>query len=176
MSHDPDQIQKQVIETLSEDLPPSFLDIVHHSDPSSLSWSPLMFRYPWHVLFGNLSAGNMTVVGDAMHPTTPDLGQGGCLALEDAVVLGRHIGNSIKDVGKIESKNVGLAIEKYVAERRWRAATVITASFLSGWIQQDGSNWVRKFLRDSVFYKFFLSRIHGIIRYDCGKLPAIKME
>ncbi len=29
----------------------------------------------------------MTMLGDAIHPTTPNLGQGGCLAIEDALVL-----------------------------------------------------------------------------------------
>jgi len=29
------------------------------------------------------------MIGDAIHPTTPNLGQGGCLAMEDAVVLAR---------------------------------------------------------------------------------------
>jgi 2-polyprenyl-6-methoxyphenol hydroxylase-like FAD-dependent oxidoreductase len=31
----------------------------------------------------------MTLLGDAIHPTTPNLGQGGCLAMEDAMVLAR---------------------------------------------------------------------------------------
>jgi len=31
--------------------------------------------------------GRVTLIGDAAHNATPDLGQGGCLALEDAVVL-----------------------------------------------------------------------------------------
>jgi 2-polyprenyl-6-methoxyphenol hydroxylase-like FAD-dependent oxidoreductase len=33
--------------------------------------------------------GRMTLLGDAIHPTTPNLGQGGCLAMEDAIVLAR---------------------------------------------------------------------------------------
>ena len=31
----------------------------------------------------------VTLLGDAVHPTTPNLGQGGCLAMEDAMVLAR---------------------------------------------------------------------------------------
>lgn len=31
----------------------------------------------------------VTLLGDAIHPTTPNLGQGGCLAIEDAMVLAR---------------------------------------------------------------------------------------
>jgi 2-polyprenyl-6-methoxyphenol hydroxylase-like FAD-dependent oxidoreductase len=33
----------------------------------------------------------VTLVGDALHPMTPNLGQGGCTALEDAVVLARTL-------------------------------------------------------------------------------------
>jgi len=33
--------------------------------------------------------GPVTLLGDAVHPTTPNLGQGGCMAIEDAVVLAR---------------------------------------------------------------------------------------
>jgi len=31
----------------------------------------------------------ITLLGDAVHPTTPNLGQGGCMAIEDAMVLAR---------------------------------------------------------------------------------------
>ncbi|HEU5132702.1 MAG TPA: FAD-dependent monooxygenase, partial [Pyrinomonadaceae bacterium] len=34
-------------------------------------------------------AGRMTLLGDAIHPTTPNLGQGGCQSMEDALVLAR---------------------------------------------------------------------------------------
>ena len=33
--------------------------------------------------------GPVTLLGDAIHPTTPNLGQGGCMAIEDAMVLAR---------------------------------------------------------------------------------------
>jgi 2-polyprenyl-6-methoxyphenol hydroxylase-like FAD-dependent oxidoreductase len=35
------------------------------------------------------SSGPITLLGDAIHPTTPNLGQGGCLAIEDAMILAR---------------------------------------------------------------------------------------
>ena len=31
----------------------------------------------------------MTLLGDSIHPTTPNLGQGGCMAMEDAAILAR---------------------------------------------------------------------------------------
>ncbi|KAF8012004.1 hypothetical protein BT93_I0202 [Corymbia citriodora subsp. variegata] len=170
MGGDPGLILREVTDNLAKDFPPSYLDIVGHSDLSTLTWVSLMFRYPWDVILGNLTRANVTVAGDAMHPMTPDLGQGGCLALEDAVVLGRHIGSLVSKRGELDTRDVGSALESYIRERRWRAAALITASFLSGWVQQDGSSWWMKFLRDVIFYKFLLGRAVSATRYDCGKL------
>ncbi|PKI41667.1 hypothetical protein CRG98_037974 [Punica granatum] len=155
---DQESIQREVIENLAKDFPMSYHDVVQHSDLSTLSWAPLLFRYPWDVVLGTLNTENITVVGDAMHPTTPDLGQGGGMALEDAVVLGRHLENLTGPDGKLRLVDVSQALGKYVGERRWRTAWIITASFLSGWIQQDGSGWWMKLLRD-VFYKTILTKL-----------------
>ena len=65
-------------------------------DLSSLAWAPLRFRAPWNVALGRAQDGNVTVAGDAMHPMTPDLGQGGCSALKDAVVLARCLSQAHK--------------------------------------------------------------------------------
>jgi 2-polyprenyl-6-methoxyphenol hydroxylase-like FAD-dependent oxidoreductase len=35
--------------------------------------------------------GNVTLIGDAAHPTTPNLGQGGCMAIEGAYILAKSI-------------------------------------------------------------------------------------
>lgn len=35
--------------------------------------------------------GRVALLGDAAHPTTPNLGQGACMAIEDAVVLAHHL-------------------------------------------------------------------------------------
>ncbi|BFG35169.1 hypothetical protein CerSpe_214430 [Prunus speciosa] len=170
MADEPEVIKREVIENYAKDLPPIFLDVVQHSDPSTLTWAPLMFRYPWHVVFGNLSKQNITVAGDAMHPMTPDLGQGGCSALEDAVVLGRHIGKSFIQNGRLVPKEMAVTIGKYVEERRWRVALLIAGSYLSGWVQQAGSGWGMKFLRDAIFYRFLYPKIVKFTSYDCGKL------
>ncbi len=37
------------------------------------------------------SVGRTCLIGDAAHSTTPNLGQGGCMAIEDAVVLARRL-------------------------------------------------------------------------------------
>jgi len=59
------------------------------------------------------SAGRVTLLGDAAHPVTPDLGQGACLALEDAVVLARCLS---------AAPDVPAALRAYDAARVGRAA------------------------------------------------------
>jgi 2-polyprenyl-6-methoxyphenol hydroxylase-like FAD-dependent oxidoreductase len=48
-----------------------------------------VFRTDIHdrVPIATWSRGRVTLLGDAAHPTTPNLGQGGCMAIEDAVTL-----------------------------------------------------------------------------------------
>src|SRR5438552_105040 len=47
-------------------------------------------------------AGSLTLMGDAIHPTTPNLGQGGCLAIEDAAVLARCLKKCASYAGPAE--------------------------------------------------------------------------
>lgn len=54
--------------------------------------------------------GRVTLLGDAAHPMTPNLGQGACQAVEDAVVLADCLSN-LRDVSKAlrtyESRRIG---------------------------------------------------------------------
>jgi FAD-dependent urate hydroxylase len=64
-------------------------------------------------------AGRVTLLGDAIHATTPHLGQGACQAVEDAVVLA----DSLR---RCSSPEVGL--RNYEARRRRRANYLIRQS------------------------------------------------
>lgn len=166
MARKPELISKEVTEHLAKDCPAEYLNVVQHSELSTVTWAPLMFRVPWDVLFGRTHCGAVTVAGDAFHPMTPDLGQGGCAALEDAVVLARCLANS--------RHNMASGMEMYVKERRWRVAGLITGAFLSGWVQQGWSGWsgwMVKLFRDHLFYRFVWPRIVNVVHYDCGVLP-----
>ncbi|XP_058087599.1 monooxygenase 2-like isoform X5 [Magnolia sinica] len=132
----------------------------------------LIQKLPWDLIFKNACKGTVTVAGDAMHPMTPDLGQGGCSALEDAVVLGRNIRNSLLENGKFEQKRVEEGLKKYVKERRWRVSGLIAGAYLSGWIQQESSGWLMKFIREKIFYGLIYNKLADAIHYDCGKLPS----
>ncbi|PIA28360.1 hypothetical protein AQUCO_07100026v1 [Aquilegia coerulea] len=170
MRRSPESNLQNVLDSVA-DFPPMFSDVVRHSDLATLILAPLKFRVPWDLFLSDVYKDGITVAGDAMHPMTPDLGQGGCSSLEDAIVLARHIGNSFALTGKIDSS----ALEGYAKERRGRAAMLITMSYLSSWVQQGGSGWLQ-FLRGKVLYKFFLLLVYKIVHYNCGKLPMVLLQ
>jgi 2-polyprenyl-6-methoxyphenol hydroxylase-like FAD-dependent oxidoreductase len=63
--------------------------------------------------------GRITLLGDAAHPMTPHMGQGGAQALEDAVVFGRCVS---------ESTNVETALRRYERARAKRANMFVRQS------------------------------------------------
>jgi salicylate hydroxylase len=69
------------------------------------------------------STGRVTLLGDAAHPTTPFLGQGAAMALEDGMVLARTIA---------ASRSVAEALARYEKARVARANGVLVASRENG--------------------------------------------
>jgi 2-polyprenyl-6-methoxyphenol hydroxylase-like FAD-dependent oxidoreductase len=68
------------------------------------------------------SVGPITLLGDAAHPTTPDLGQGACQAIESAVALGRALA---------DAPTIAAALATYEQQRRIRTATVSRLSWMT---------------------------------------------
>ena len=58
------------------------------------------------------SSGRVTLLGDAAHPTLPFLGQGACMAMEDAVVLARCIEAHPTDISKAMKIYESLRVER----------------------------------------------------------------
>ena len=85
------------------------------------------------------SDGRVVLLGDAAHPMTPNLGQGGCQAIEDAVVLARAL---------TRHDGVAAAFHDYEAVRVRRANDVVRRSRSLGDIGQLNGSVVR-FLRDT---------------------------
>jgi 2-polyprenyl-6-methoxyphenol hydroxylase-like FAD-dependent oxidoreductase len=63
--------------------------------------------------------GRVTLVGDSAHPSTPNLGQGACQAIEDAVVLAACVG---------ASPDIAGALRDYEQRRRRRANAMLVQS------------------------------------------------
>ncbi len=73
------------------------------------------------------AAGRVALLGDAAHAMTPDMGQGACQALEDAVVLAAALG---------ADPDVTAALAAYDAERRPRTRKIAARSRRIGQVAQ----------------------------------------
>lgn len=62
-------------------------DLIESTPETAILTTAIFDRPPKH----RWTAGPVTLLGDAAHPMTPNLGQGACCALEDACVLARSI-------------------------------------------------------------------------------------
>ncbi|MGA7975182.1 MAG: FAD-dependent monooxygenase [Pseudolabrys sp.] len=101
----------------------------------SVTKSALYVRDPLPVW----SVGRVTLLGDACHPMVPFMAQGACMAIEDAVVLGR----ALRDV---DSEHVGPALKRYEDARKVRTARVQIGSRGNEWLKQGGNaDWVYAF-------------------------------
>ncbi len=78
------------------------------------------------------SRGRVTLLGDAAHPTTPNMGQGACQAIEDAVALAARLS---------ENGTIASALQAYEAQRLKRANAIVQQSLRLGQIGQWGNPW-----------------------------------
>ncbi|MBF7686222.1 FAD-dependent urate hydroxylase HpxO [Acinetobacter sp. B10A] len=61
--------------------------------------------------------GSVVILGDAAHSTTPDIGQGGCQAMEDAIYLARAL--------QVNTLGLEDALERYQNKRNERTKTMV---------------------------------------------------
>lgn len=71
------------------------------------------------------NAGRVALLGDACHAMPPFLAQGACMALEDAVLLARHVSERSDDLTR--------ALRDYAESRRERTAEVARAAWANAW-------------------------------------------
>ncbi len=97
--------------------------------------------------------GRITLLGDAAHPMTPNLGQGACQALEDAVVLAKQVQSTA---------DIPTALRAYEAARIPRTTMIVNQSRQVGQVGQwanpvavAGRNWLVKYLLARVQYRQF---------------------
>lgn len=90
-------------------------DLVAATPPEAIIRTCLYERAP----LKRLSHGRVGLVGDAAHPMLPNLGQGACQAIEDAVVLAQELA---------VTSDVIAALARYSALRAGPSADVVRAS------------------------------------------------
>ncbi|XP_054778658.1 monooxygenase 3-like isoform X2 [Prosopis cineraria] len=181
LEENPAQMKQFVLEKL-KNMPSDIRAFIENTDLDHFLSSPLRYRHPWELVFGNINKSNVCVAGDAFHPMTPDLGQGGCCALEDGIVLARCLGEvfsmkSSRDIRKKDNeeeeeeqyKKIEMSLKKYANERRWRSIIIISAAYMTGVIQQGQSKLV-SFFRDKFFTPILAGFLLKASDFDCGKL------
>jgi 2-polyprenyl-6-methoxyphenol hydroxylase-like FAD-dependent oxidoreductase len=87
-------------------------------------------------------SGRITLLGDAAHPMLTSLGQGACMAIEDAVVLGRCLSDA----------NAVAGLRRYEALRRARTRRMVVGSRTLSAIEQAEQPWLAG-LRNFYFSK-----------------------
>ncbi|KAL6902373.1 hypothetical protein ACP4OV_005249 [Aristida adscensionis] len=153
-------------------VPEEALAVIERSEMSDVLAAPLRFRPPLSLVAASISRGNACVAGDALHPMTPDLGQGGCAALEDGVVLARCLGDAVLGVGEgvgAEGERIEAALREYAGVRRWRSVELVATAYMVGFIQQS-RNVIVSFLRDRFLSGVLARRLLKMADYDCGTL------
>ncbi|VVE11801.1 salicylate hydroxylase [Pandoraea eparura] len=89
------------------------------------------------------SRDRVSLLGDASHPMMPFMAQGAGMAIEDAVVLSRHLAA----VGpSADVSTLAAALARYEASRRERTARVQIGSRGNQWLKEGGNaDWVYEY-------------------------------
>lgn len=110
--------------------------------------------------------GRVTLLGDAAHATTPNMGQGACMAIESAYVLSR----SLKVVSDHRS-----ALRRYENERHERTAWITNTSWMigrGGQIENPILCAVRNFLVKVTPAKAMQKNIHRAAGFDVTAIAS----
>jgi salicylate hydroxylase len=106
----------------------------------SVTKSALYVRDPLPVW----SLGRVTLLGDACHPMVPFMAQGACMAIEDAVVIGRALDGA-------DQTNIADAFKRYENTRKERTARVQIGSRGNEWLKEGGNaDWVYGYVASAV--------------------------
>ncbi|KAJ4822342.1 hypothetical protein Tsubulata_029762 [Turnera subulata] len=164
---DPSALKKQAKE-LVKNWPPELLNLIDRTPDETISKTPLLDRWLWPATSPSPSRGKVVLVGDAWHPMTPNLGQGGCCALEDAVVLARSLADALKS----DSASIANALQAYESTRWPRVFPLTIRANLVGALLQWDNPLVCSVRNNIVIPK--LVRLGPILEhtnFDCEPLP-----
>jgi 2-polyprenyl-6-methoxyphenol hydroxylase-like FAD-dependent oxidoreductase len=111
-------------------------EIIEATEPAAILHNDIIDRPP----IREWGKGRVTLLGDAAHPTTPNLGQGACQAMEDAIVLA----DCLRSTNETER-----ALREYERRRRPRTTSVTNRSWRLGQISQwenPAACWMRNLI------------------------------
>ncbi|MFG2291846.1 FAD-dependent oxidoreductase [Streptomyces sp. NPDC048603] len=100
---------------------PALLDRIGRLDPADVLQNDL---HDLAAPLPRLHQGRIAWLGDAAHAMAPNLGQGGCQAIEDAAVLARLLPRGDGRAGADDDRSLTAALAAYTAARRDRTDAV----------------------------------------------------
>ncbi|PIA57797.1 hypothetical protein AQUCO_00500016v1 [Aquilegia coerulea] len=173
---DPHKLKQFVLHNLGN-VPKEIVGVVEQTKLDSITSAPLKFRQLLNILWPSaIYKGNMCVAGDALHPMTPDIGQGGCAALEDGIVLARHLSQAFlrkqteeRATEEEEYNCIKKGLKKFAEERKWRSFELMATSYMAGRVQQSSGKFIN-FFRDKVLSSYLAGLLLKRADFDCGNL------
>jgi 2-polyprenyl-6-methoxyphenol hydroxylase-like FAD-dependent oxidoreductase len=111
------------------------------------------------------STGCCTLLGDAAHPMTPNMGQGGCMAIEDSAVLTRCLSNY---------STPAEALRVYQELRYARTAQITRLSRYYGMLgrwKNPGAVWLRNIIMRTGSATAARKSYLDFLAYDAYKIP-----
>jgi 2-polyprenyl-6-methoxyphenol hydroxylase-like FAD-dependent oxidoreductase len=132
-------------------------DLIKAAEEGTILRTDIYDRDP---LGGRWGEGRVTLLGDAAHPMTPNLGQGACQAIEDAVVLARCLG---------ERGATAESLRSYERLRAERVAMVVRRSRrvgLFGQAKNPAICWLRDQTLPMIPHKSQLGQLEKVIGYE----------
>ncbi|GAB4838553.1 hypothetical protein Ancab_028099 [Ancistrocladus abbreviatus] len=177
MEDNPEKMKEFVLNKFDK-VPDKVKDVFKITNQDDLVCSQLRYRAPWEILRADISRDNVCVAGDALHPMTPDLGQGACSALEDSVILARCLAEAFaknstgeKCSEEEEHERIKMSLKEYAKERRWRAFDLVSTAYIVGGIQL-GNEKVIRLLRDKFLAPYLAKVLMKKASYNCGPLES----
>jgi len=179
---DPEENLVDYIKSLHEGWSDEVMTVLDSTPPDSVEQRDLYDRSP--ELLRSWADGNVVLIGDAVHPMMPNLGQGGCQAIEDAYILTETLA-ATKSTAKLEN-----SLQDFYRKRIFRvtivqflsrlASDLIINAFDTPWSPHDdkGKSWksyLTFFWKPLLQYAIFPAQFAYLYSYfpsgNMGDLP-----
>lgn len=111
--------RKRELQEMFQDWPEPIPELIAATEEASILKNDLYDRVP----IEQWSKQNITLLGDAAHPTLPTMGQGACMAIEDALVVTKCL---------LQQADPAVAFRQYESLRLARTKSIVKQSLMIG--------------------------------------------
>ncbi len=136
---------------------PPIADLIKSTEPGAILRHDLYDRKPLKRYWGE---GRVSLLGDAAHATTPNLGQGACQSIEDAYVLAHYLRGA---------KDIAGALRRYEAKRMPRTTYITNLSWRLGRMAQWENSqacWLRNTILKAIPFSIQKKQLEKVLEFD----------